>query len=204
MPVIEKDTMEGQGDTGETNEEVSRTEHQEQTGSGTKPRQFLTRASAANRMKAQATLITSIRAMEVDLDPGNYAVHDVLTGQLLDILEKEHNEYVGKEGLYINMEPEKSYINEFKDKLNRARDKHKTRLGILPANKGERMTWISRSWSVTSKTSRGPALLHKMKHNKSKIKAKQKQWREWSSTRTLHQNPRHWLKLEWSGHRWKS
>ena len=85
-------------------------------------------------------MITSIRAMEVDLDPGNYAVHEVLTGQLLDILEREHNEYVGKEGLDINMEPEKSCINEFKDKLNRARDKHKTRLGILPANSAQTTT----------------------------------------------------------------
>ena len=64
----------------------------------------------------------------------------MLTGQLLDILEREHNEYVGKEELDINMEPEKLYINEFKDKLNRTRDKHKTRLGILTANSAQSTT----------------------------------------------------------------
>jgi hypothetical protein len=36
----------------------------------------------------------------------------------------------------------------------------------------DRMTSVSRSWSATSKSSRGPALLHKLKHNKSKIRAK--------------------------------
>ena len=34
------------------------------------------------------------------------------------------------------------------------------------------MKFVSRTWSITSKSSRGPALLHKLKHNKSKIKAK--------------------------------
>ena len=82
-------------------------------------------------MKAQA-LITSIRAMELDLDPGNFTVHEVLTGQLLDILEREHNECVGKEGLDFNLDPDKSYIKEFKDELERARTKHTTILGILP------------------------------------------------------------------------
>ena len=67
-------------------------------------------------MRAQATLITSIREMEINLDAGNYMVHKMLTGQLLDILEREHNEYVIKEGLDINIEPEKSYIKEFKEK----------------------------------------------------------------------------------------
>ena len=43
--------------------------------------------------------------MEVDTDPANYGVHEVLTGQLLDILGREHNGYVGNEGLDINIEP---------------------------------------------------------------------------------------------------
>ena len=121
--------------TEEENVESSNTEQVDGPGGasapGAKPRRFLTRASASNRMKAQA-LITSIRAMELDMDPGNFTVHEVLTGQLLDILEREHNEYVGKEGLDINLDPEKSYIKEFKDELERARIKHKTILGILP------------------------------------------------------------------------
>ena len=143
-------------------------------------------------------MITSIRAIEVDLDPGNYTVPEVLAGQLLDILEREHNEYVDKEGLDINLDPEKSYIKEFKDKLERARTKHKTRLGILPTSSsqsnpqmsgqvppaesradyipgeddlGDKMTSVSKTWSDISRSSRGPALLHKLKHNKSKIQA---------------------------------
>ena len=116
--------------TEEENVESSNTEQDDGPGGasapGAKPRRFLTRASASNRMKAQATLITSIRAMELDLDPENFTVNEVLTGQLLDILEREHNEYVG------NLDPEKSYIKEFTDKLERARTKHNTRLGILP------------------------------------------------------------------------
>ena len=39
------------------------------------------------------------------------------------------------EGFDINMEPEKSYMKEYRDKLQRAITKHKTMLGILPANK---------------------------------------------------------------------
>ena len=140
-------------------------------------------------------MITSIRAMELDLDPGNFTVHEVLTGQLLDILEREHNEYVGKEGLDFNLDPEKSYIKEFKDELERARTKHTTILGILPMSTsqntpqtpgqvpptesradyipgeddlGYRMTSVSKTWSGISRSSRGPALLHKLKHNKSK------------------------------------
>ena len=84
------------------------------------PRRFLTRASAADRMKAQAALTTSIHAMEIDSDPANYVIHMVMTGQLLDILEREHNEYVVKESLDINKEPEKSYMKEYREKLQRA------------------------------------------------------------------------------------
>ena len=76
----------------------------------------MTRASAADRMKAQAALTTSIRAMEIDSNPENYGVHQVMTGQLLDILDREHAEYVVKEGLDINIEPQKSYMKEYKDK----------------------------------------------------------------------------------------
>jgi hypothetical protein len=94
------------------------------------PRRFLTRASAADRMKAQAALTTSIHAMEIDSDPANYVIHMVMTGQLLDILEREHNEYVVKESLDINKEPENSYMKEYREKLQRAQTKHKTKLGI--------------------------------------------------------------------------
>ena len=41
----------------------------EQQGAKPTGRRFLTRVSAADRMKAQAALTTSIRAMEIDSDP---------------------------------------------------------------------------------------------------------------------------------------
>jgi hypothetical protein len=75
----------------------------EQQGAKPTGRRFLTRASTADRLKAQAALTTSIRAMEIDANPENYGVHKVMTGQLLDILEREHSEYVVKERLDINM-----------------------------------------------------------------------------------------------------
>jgi hypothetical protein len=158
----------------------------EQQGAKPTGRRFLTRATAADRMKAQAALTTSIRAMEIDSNPENYGVHQVMTGQLLDILEREHAEYVVKEGLDINIEPQKSYMKEYRDKLQRAITKHKTLLGILPASKektqpqtradflpgeDDLLSSVSR-WSTTSKLSTGPSLLHKLKHMQSKIRAK--------------------------------
>ena len=148
---------------------------------GAKPRRFLTRASAADRMKAQAALTTSIHAMEIDSDPANYVIHMVMTGQLLDILEREHNEYVVKESLDINKEPENSYMKEYREKLQRAQTKHKTKLGILPANQekaqpppqprtdfmpgeDDLLSSVSRAWSTNSKLSTGPSLLHMLKH----------------------------------------
>ena len=107
-----------------TQNPATATEEPEKDGTGeqqgAKPRRFLTRASAANMMKAQAALTTSIRAMEIDSDPANYRIHMVMTGQLMDILEREHNEYVVKESLDINKEPEKSYMKEYREKLQRA------------------------------------------------------------------------------------
>ena len=165
------------------------TEEPEKDGTGeqqgAKPRRFLTRASAANMMKAQAALTTIIRAM----DPANYRIHMVMTGQLLDILDREYNEYVVKGGLDINKEPENSYMKEYRYKLQRAQTKHKTMLGILPATKekaqpphqprtdfmpgeDDLLSSVSRSWSTNSKLSTGPSLLHKLKHMQSKINAK--------------------------------
>ena len=40
-----------------------------------KTRCFLTRKTASKQLKAQATLITSISAMELDTDPGNHGVY---------------------------------------------------------------------------------------------------------------------------------
>ena len=47
-------------------------------------------------------------AMELDNEEANDLVHRVLTDQLLDILEQEHEAYVVKAGLDINREPKRS------------------------------------------------------------------------------------------------
>ena len=69
MPLLEKDTMDGQGekdqDTDKSNGATD-VDHQQQPEAGlggARTRRFLTRKSASNRMKAQSTLISSIKAM---------------------------------------------------------------------------------------------------------------------------------------------
>ena len=83
-----KQTMESMPDVGAA--KVTTTEDDRGVQQGAKPagRRFLTRASAADRLKAQAALTTSIRAMEIDGNPENYGVHHVMTEQLLDIRER--------------------------------------------------------------------------------------------------------------------
>ena len=181
-----RQTMESMPEAGAATATATEDGRGEQQGAKPTGRRFLTRASAADRLKAQAALTTSIRAMEIDANPENYSVHKVMTGQLLDILEREHNEYVVNEELDINLEPQKSYMKEYRDKLQRATTKHKALLGILPANKektqpqprtdflpgeDDLLSSVSR-WSSASKLSTGPTLLHKLKHMQSRIKAK--------------------------------
>ena len=181
-----KETMESMPDVGAGIATPTEDGRGEQQGAKAAGRRFLTRATAADRLKAQAALTTSIRAMEIDGNPENYGVHHVTTEQLLDILEREHNEYVVNEKLDINLEPQKSYMKEYRDKLQRATIKHKTLLGILPATKektpaqpradfmpgeDDLLSSVSR-WSSASKLSTGPSLLHKLKHLQSRIKAK--------------------------------
>jgi hypothetical protein len=100
-----KETMESMPDVGAGIATPTEDGRGEQQGSKAAGRRFLTRATAADRLKAQAALTTSIRAMEIDGNPENYGVHHVMTEQLLDILEREHNEYVVNEKLDINLEP---------------------------------------------------------------------------------------------------
>ena len=109
MPVVEPD-----GGVGGAEEATTPTENQ----TGAKPaRRFLTRTAAAGRKKQEASLATAIRAMELDLDPDNVPVHEVLLHQMLENLEREHHDFVGKESLDINLEPEKSYMLEFEGKV---------------------------------------------------------------------------------------
>ena len=121
MPVVEREDGLGA--------EEATTENQ----TGTKPaRRFLSRTAAAGRQKQEASLATAIRAMELDLDPENVSVHEVLLHQMLENLEREHNMYVVTENLDINIEHEISYMLEFEGKVSRALQRQRTRLQIPP------------------------------------------------------------------------
>ena len=86
-------------------------------------------------------------------------------------------------------------MTEFENKLARAKKKHAARLGLPPETSqrkeppvervqtapsfaqveeelAERMTSVSQTWSTASRMSKGPALIHKIKHSQSKVKAK--------------------------------
>ena len=83
MPVVERD-----GGVEGAEEATITTKHQ----TGAKPAcRFLTRTAAAGRKKQEASLATAIRAMELNLDPENVPVHEVLLHQMLENLEQEHH-----------------------------------------------------------------------------------------------------------------
>ena len=110
--------------------------------------------------------------MELDEVEGNIGIHLVLTEQLLGILEKEHLEYVQREGLDINIDPEKSYMKYYEEKVKRSIDKHKARFAVqedginsaapavaptMDSVEKQLAQWDSASsmFSSTSKSSRG-------------------------------------------------
>ena len=188
--------MEGAGEkevavedaTNHRTEEVTTDNTTGDTGTSQR-RRFSTRSQATARKTAEVALLTGIRAMELDEVEGNIGIHLVLTEQLLGILEKEHLEYVHKEGLDINIDPEKSYMKYYEDKVKRAVDKHKARFVVLGEGGNAEASnavptidtverqlaqWDSASsmYSSTSKSSRGPTLLLKLKHKRAKIQAK--------------------------------
>lgn len=157
--------------------------------STTERRRFSTRSQAASRKTAEVALLTGIRSMELDEVEGNIGIHLVLTEQLLGILEKEHLEYVQREGLDINIDPEKSYMKYYEEKVKRSIEKHKARFAVqekeitseepaaaptMDRVEKQLAQWDSASsmFSSTSKSSRGPTILLKLKHKRAKIQAK--------------------------------
>ena len=180
-------------------------------------RRFSTRSQASSRKTAEVALLTGIRAMELDEVEGNIAIHLVLTEQLLRILEKEHGDYVTKEGLDMNKDPEKSYMKEYEEKVRRAVNKHKSRFAIGPSGSKQddveasnllmmekhlADNWSSASsmYSVTSKASKGPTLLLKLKHKRAKIQAKAQAVENVISHKDIQSNPKSLTRAEvaWS------
>ena len=111
--------MEGSSETGAGAKEDDTVRLEEVTDdtraetSTTERRRFSTRSQAASRKTAEVALMTGLRSMELDEVEGNMGIHMVLIEQLLGILEKEHLEYVQREGLDINVDPEKSYMKYY-------------------------------------------------------------------------------------------
>ena len=75
----------------------------------------------------EASLVTAIRVMELDRNPNNVEVHEALLQQMLHILDKEHNDFIMKEMLDVNKEPQKSYMSEFEGKVSKALKGQRTR-----------------------------------------------------------------------------
>ena len=96
-------------------------------------RKFLTRAGAALRRKQEQTVSTQITSMEQDLDPNNINMHEVLLRKALATLEHMHGEYMAKNALDCNVEPEKSYMMPFQEKVTRAIVRHKSKLSAWHA-----------------------------------------------------------------------
>ena len=83
------------------------------------------RSSAARRKQQEAILMAAVGSMELELVPDNIPLNEAPLNQLLMALEQDHMEFVHKEGLDINREPEKSYMLEYENKVTRALNKHK-------------------------------------------------------------------------------
>ena len=98
-----------------------------------------------------------------------------------------------KELLDVSKEPQKSYMSDFEGKVSRGIKKHRTRLQLPPGPNQppyrgpqqeisafrlmedemiDGLTSVSQTGSTASRMSKGPALLHKLKSQQSKIKAK--------------------------------
>ena len=126
-----------------------------ETGTVPRPRRFLTRSSAARRKQQEAILLAALGSMELDLVADNIPSHEALLRQLLSALEQDHMEFMVKEGLNPNAEPEKSYMLEYERKVDRAVNKHK-KLGQTAsynATKTQTQTWWpSGGWKKTCQT----------------------------------------------------
>ena len=91
---------------------------------------FLTRVCASKRKNQESTLMTAVHQLALESNPDNIQSHVAILEQMLRALEQQHHEYVAKENLDINQDPEKSYMLDFHRKVNLAIEKQKKRLGI--------------------------------------------------------------------------
>jgi hypothetical protein len=124
MPVVVSEEEEG----GPEND----TDTPEEEGGARQGRRFLTRATASGRKIKEASLTAAIHMMGLDLDPDNVRLHETLIQEHLQDVEKEHNDFIVKERLDLNKEPQKSYMTNLEGKVSRAIIKHRTKLKRPP------------------------------------------------------------------------
>jgi hypothetical protein len=104
------------------------TKTQDSQGGAKPARRFLTRTIATWKRKQEASLTTAIHRMELDLNPENVYVHEVILHRKLENLEAEHHNFDMRESLDINREPEKFYMLEFEWKVSRALKNQRVKL----------------------------------------------------------------------------
>ena len=169
------------------------------SSTSTKPKpqhRFLTRAGAAKRKQQESSLMTAIHQLALETNPDNIHSHSAILTQMLKALEQVHHEYVIKEKLDINQEPEKSYMLDYERKVQLALEKQLKRLGLkekeaqsaaqeaalrdarnlkkMEEDLNDRMTSVSEVGSNLSTMSRGRAVISRLKSFQKKIEAKGK------------------------------
>ena len=175
-----------------------------------------TRSGAERRKKQETTLDVAINQMMLDRDPSAVKTHEVLLSQMLGLLDQEHQDYVNKEGLDINSGPEFTYMKEWSAKVERSIKKHRTKLQITDQEEddlinlgavggvedirrveeelAEQMGSVSesgsRTTSVTSTSSKGKVLLHKIRRCQNTISAKATAVRKALAFPGIENNPR--------------
>ena len=130
MVVVERESQETDKEGTMESAAASSEPSTRETGTVPRPRRFLTRSSAARRKQQEAILLAALGSMELDLVADNIPSHEALLRQLLTALEQDHLEFMIKEGLNPNAEPEKSYMLEYERKVDRAVNKHNKRLYV--------------------------------------------------------------------------
>ena len=78
----------------------------------------------------ESSLEVALHQLALDLNPDNLGSDETFLRQMLKDLEQDHIDYVMKEGLDINLDPEKSYPAKFVRKVDKVLEKQRTRLQV--------------------------------------------------------------------------
>jgi hypothetical protein len=83
-------------------------------------KRFKKTGKAREREVQEASLTTAIIRMKLDENPENANAHKRILHRLLDYLKSLHQDLIRREARSIHVEPEKTYMLEFKGKVSRA------------------------------------------------------------------------------------